>query len=126
MFFAVIVLSLCVTVSHAFSYHYSAASTSRARSLVMKVENDAFAKANRAARSAGAGDRMVELKLPLGLVLDEDKDGNVFVKSIDKGSRAEKSGLVFEGDIVGKWGFYFSVINYMYSMYCRIFINVCY
>ena len=44
---------------------------------------------------------MVELKLPLGLVLDEDKDGNVFVKSIDKGSRAEKSGLVFERDIVG-------------------------
>jgi C-terminal processing protease CtpA/Prc len=33
-------------------------------------------------------------------VLDEDKEGNVFVKSIDKGSRAEKCGQIFEGDIV--------------------------
>lgn len=66
----------------------------------MKVENDAFTRANRAARSAGADDRIVELRLPLGIELDEDKEGNVFVKSIDKNSRAEKSGLVFVGDIV--------------------------
>jgi C-terminal processing protease CtpA/Prc len=64
------------------------------------VPNDAFVKANRAARSAGAGDRSVELFQPLGLELDEDKEKNVFVKSIEKGSRAEKSGLVFEGDYI--------------------------
>ena len=51
----------------------------------MKVENDAFRKANRAMRQAGADERTVELRLPLGLELDEDKNGNVFVKSIEKG-----------------------------------------
>eukprot|EP01038_Epipyxis_sp_PR26KG_P003974 gene3974-5694_t len=70
------------------------------RSIAMKVENDAFAKANREMRRASPDDRMVELRLPLGLDLDEDANGNVFVKSIDKGGRAEKSGVVFVGDIV--------------------------
>ena len=32
--------------------------------------------------------------------LDEDKNGNVFVKSIEKNSRAEKSGKIFVGDII--------------------------
>lgn len=66
----------------------------------MKVDNDAFRKANRAMRQAGADERTVELLLPLGLELDEDKEGNVFVKSIEKGGRAEKTGKVFVGDIV--------------------------
>ena len=56
--------------------------------------NDPFTRANRAARTAGADDRVVELMLPLGLELDEDSEGNVFIKSIEKNSRAEKSGKV--------------------------------
>jgi C-terminal processing protease CtpA/Prc len=36
--------------------------------------------------------------------LDEDSNGNVFVKSIDKGGRAEKSGKIFVGDIVAMAG----------------------
>lgn len=44
--------------------------------------------------------RLVELRKPMGLELDEDKDGNVFVKSIDAGGRAEKSGKVFVGDYI--------------------------
>lgn len=70
------------------------------RSLTMKVENDAFAKANRSQRRAAADDRIVELRMPMGMDLDEDKNGNVFVKSIEKGGRADKSGMVFVGDIV--------------------------
>lgn len=66
----------------------------------MKVENDAFRKANRAMRQAGADERTIEIKMPLGLELAEDKEGNVFVKSIEKGGRAEKTGKVFVGDIV--------------------------
>ena len=66
----------------------------------MKVKNDAFTRANRSARQAGADDRMVEILLPLGLELDEDKEGNVFVKSIEKNGRAERTGKVFVGDIV--------------------------
>lgn len=52
------------------------------------------------ARKAGADDRAVELKKPMGLVLDEDKQGNVFVVSIDKDGRADKSGKIFVGDQV--------------------------
>ena len=37
---------------------------------------------------------MVELLMPIGLELDQDTEGNVFVKSIDKGGRAEKTGKV--------------------------------
>lgn len=70
------------------------------RDMIMKVNNDAFTRANRATRSAGADDRVVEIYLPLGMELDEDKDGNVYVKSIEKNGRAEKSGKVFVGDIV--------------------------
>lgn len=68
--------------------------------LQMKVKNDAFTRANRSARQAGADDRTVEILLPLGLELDEDKEGNVFVKSIEKNGRAERTGKVFVGDIV--------------------------
>jgi len=71
--------------------------TQRARP-VMKVDNDAYRKANREMRKAGADERTVELRMPMGMVLDEDAQGNVFVKEIDKGGRAEKSGMVFVGD----------------------------
>jgi C-terminal processing protease CtpA/Prc len=66
----------------------------------MKVENDAFAKKNREMRKAGADDRIVELRMPMGIDLEEDENGNVYVKSIDKNSRAAKSGKIFVGDIV--------------------------
>lgn len=62
----VVVLSL-ITQSSAFNAALKVRSvTSPQRSLTMKVENDAFAKANRNQRSAAAGDRMVELRMPLG------------------------------------------------------------
>lgn len=32
--------------------------------------------------------------------LEEDENGNVYVKSIEKNGRADKSGMVFVGDIV--------------------------
>ena len=66
--------------------------------LKMEVKNDPFAKANREMRRASADDRSVELRKPLGLELDEDEFGNVFVKSIEKNGRADKSGQVFVGD----------------------------
>ena len=66
----------------------------------MAVNNDAFARANRAKRQADPGDRIVELRMPLGIELDEDKEGNVFVKKVEPSGRAAKSGKVFEGDYV--------------------------
>lgn len=74
--------------------------TVRGRMMKMEVANDAFARANREMRKASAEDRMVELRKPLGLELDEDKEGNVFVKSIEKNGRADKAGVVFVGDRV--------------------------
>eukprot|EP01039_Chlorochromonas_danica_P003189 gene3189-3491_t len=83
------------------TFHVTLAPNKMTKStLVMEVRNDAFARANRAIRRAGANDRIVELRKPLGLELDEDKEGNVFVKSIDRGGRADKSGMIFEGDYV--------------------------
>ena len=73
-------------------------SAARATTTTMVVENDAFRKANREMRKAGADERMVEIRMPMGLVLDEDRDGNVFVKEIDQGGRAAKTGKVFVGD----------------------------
>merc|ERR1719231_14692 len=64
------------------------------------VKNDAYTRQLRSARKAGADDRVVELKKPMGLELDEDEDGNVYVKAITKGGRADKSGVVFVGDRV--------------------------
>jgi C-terminal processing protease CtpA/Prc len=66
----------------------------------MDFRNDAFTKANRELRRAAATDRIVELRKPMGLELDEDKNGNVFIKSIEQGGRADKSGKVFVGDYV--------------------------
>ncbi len=62
------------------------------------VKNDAFTRANRASRAAGASDRVVEIRQPLGMDLDEDKEGNVFVKKIDPRGRAARTGMIFEGD----------------------------
>jgi hypothetical protein len=94
----IVVLSL-ITQSSAFNA-WKVRTFTPTKSLTMKVENDAFAKANRSQRRAAADDRIVELRMPMGMDLDEDKNGNVFVKSIEKGGRAEKSGMIFVGDIV--------------------------
>merc|ERR1719221_1331607 len=54
----------------------------------------------RQSRSAQDGDTVVELMKPLGLVLNEDGDGNVYVEKIAPKGNAARSGMVNEGDIV--------------------------
>jgi len=99
LFLVLAVLGL-ISQSSAFNAALKVRSVTPQKSFTMKVENDAFAKSNRNSRSAAAGDRMVELKMPLGMDLEEDENGNVYVKSIEKNGRAEKSGMIFVGDIV--------------------------
>lgn len=65
----------------------------------MANDNDLLRWA-RSARSAGANDRVVELKRPLGLVLDVDDSGNVYVETVAPRGNAARTGLVKEGDIV--------------------------
>lgn len=54
----------------------------------------------RASRSAGADDNVVELNRPLGLVLNEDESGNVYVETVAPNGNAARTGQVQEGDIV--------------------------
>lgn len=54
----------------------------------------------RSARTASADDRSVELKRPLGIVLEEDDSGNVYVETLAPRGNAARSGIVKEGDIV--------------------------
>lgn len=71
-----------------------------AKALFMAKNDDELARFSRQQRSAGADDRVVELKRPLGLVLEEDADGNVYVETVAPRGNAARSGLVKEGDIV--------------------------
>ena len=54
----------------------------------------------RAARDAGAGERKVTIRKPLGLVLDARPGGDVFVKEITPGGNAEPVGNVKVGDTI--------------------------
>mmetsp|Transcript_16067 Transcript_16067/g.26309 ORF Transcript_16067/g.26309 Transcript_16067/m.26309 type:complete len:201 (+) Transcript_16067:92-694(+) len=69
-------------------------------SLYMSDDDESFMRWARQSRSASQDDRLVELKRPLGLVLDEDEDGNVFVQTVAPRGNAARSGMVQEGDIV--------------------------
>ena len=60
-FCLVVVILTLIAESVAFDALKVRTIVSPRRSLVMKVENDAFAKANRSQRRAAADDRMVEL-----------------------------------------------------------------
>jgi len=55
---------------------------------------------NRAKRSATVGDRVVELKRPLGIVLEEDENGNVYVDAVAPRGNAARTGMVKKGDVV--------------------------
>lgn len=46
------------------------------------------------ARSAEAGDTVVELVRPLGLILNQDEYGNVFVEKVAPGGNAARTGMV--------------------------------
>mmetsp|Transcript_188 Transcript_188/g.286 ORF Transcript_188/g.286 Transcript_188/m.286 type:complete len:206 (-) Transcript_188:425-1042(-) len=84
--------------THAFQYH-STSTTSTSSSLKMVDANDLF-RASKAARQAGADDRVVELRRPLGVVLEEDDQGNVYVEAIAPKGNAARTGQVQVGDVV--------------------------
>jgi hypothetical protein len=96
-------LLLCIPLL-AFAFQLQSSLRTRQRasgvSVSMAVNNDAFSKANRASRSVGGDDRVIEILLPLGMELAETEEGDVFVKSIEPNGRAAKTGKVFVGDRV--------------------------
>lgn len=62
--------------------------------LSMARDNEEFMKFARQSRSAGSDDRVVELVRPLGLVLADDGQGNVYVQTIAPKGNAARSGMV--------------------------------
>lgn len=74
--------------------------TSSSSSALFMANDEDLMRFSRQSRSAGIDDRVVELKRPLGLVLSEDDNGNVFVETVAPRGNAARTGIVKEGDIV--------------------------
>jgi hypothetical protein len=70
------------------------AKTARATQCLYMANDDDFMRWARASRSAGAGDNVVELMRPLGLVLNEDDQGNVYVETVAPKGNAARTGKV--------------------------------
>lgn len=68
--------------------------------LSMANNNEDLLRWARASRSAGSEDNVVELLKPLGLVLNQDANGNVYVETVAPKGNAARTGQVKEGDIV--------------------------
>ena len=78
----------------------NAAATTTATTTALNANDKDLLRWARANRSASADDRVVELKRPLGLVLDEDDSGNVYVETVAPRGNAARTGQVKEGDIL--------------------------
>jgi len=74
--------------------------TSQSTALSMGKEEDDLLRFARSSRSAGNDDNVVELTKPLGLVLNQDDSGNVYVETVAPRGNAARTGKVKEGDIV--------------------------
>jgi len=100
--FAILAVCLAVTVPSSTGLAPSIVVNSRQTSttLHMAEEEEDFMRWAKASRSATSGDNLVELKRPLGLVLDADDEGNVFVQTVAPRGNAARTGLIKEGDIV--------------------------
>ena len=96
----VAVVALAAPSTMAFSGVSNALTTSRPLTALSMAEDQEFMRWAKQSRSAGAGENLVELKRPLGLVLDEDDAGNVFVRTVAPRGNAARSGMVKEGDLV--------------------------
>ncbi|KAG7353220.1 hypothetical protein IV203_009269 [Nitzschia inconspicua] len=68
--------------------------------LSMAKEDEDLLRFARQSRSAQSGDNVVELMRPLGLVLNQDEKGNVYVETVAPRGNAARTGKVKEGDIV--------------------------
>lgn len=95
---SIIFFALAATAS-AFAPSIHVPTTASSAALQMANEKDLI-RWSKSKRTAGVDDRVVELKRPLGLVLEEDDKGNVYVETVAPKGNAARTGLVKEGDIV--------------------------
>ena len=88
-----LLMGAMVAPSAAFAPSFGVAKTSSTTALGMANDKDLMRWA-RSSRSASADDRVVELKRPLGLILDEDDSGNVYVDTVAPRGNAARTGIV--------------------------------
>jgi hypothetical protein len=67
---------------------------STVRLMAKQQQDDDLLRAARAARTAGSDDTVVELMRPLGLVLNQDENGNVYVETLAPKGNAARTGKV--------------------------------
>ena len=78
----------------------AAAAIDPSTALSMAKDDEDLLRAARASRYAGTDDNVVELMKPLGLVLNQDDDNNVYVETVAPRGNAARTGKVKEGDYV--------------------------
>mmetsp|Transcript_19086 Transcript_19086/g.22951 ORF Transcript_19086/g.22951 Transcript_19086/m.22951 type:complete len:194 (-) Transcript_19086:182-763(-) len=95
----VLLAAAMIAFTSAFVVPQTATQSAASTKLFMANDEDLMRWA-RSSRSAENEDRVVELKRPLGVVLSEDDNGNVFVETVAPRGNAARTGKVKEGDIV--------------------------
>ena len=86
------VILMCIQSANAFA---STSSKSGASSTALSMAgNEDLLRFARASRQAGNDDNVVELMRPLGLVLNQDDDGNVYVETVAPRGNAARTGKV--------------------------------
>ena len=93
-----LLLALLMCSTRAFTSLTTSFSTSRttdvASQLSMAQGDSDFMRWARQSRSAGAEDNVVQLVKPLGLVLNADQKGNVYVETVAPKGNAARTGKV--------------------------------
>ena len=96
---------------------YESRTYSSSSSALNMANDDELMRRSRASRSAGIDGRVIELRRPLGLVLNEDASGNVYVETIAPKGNAARTGEVSE----------IAALEYRHrrSLLCSFSISIC-
>lgn len=81
----------------------STATVSKSTVLSMAKKDDDLLRAARSSRSAGSDDNLVELMRPLGMILNQDDAGNVYVETLAPKGNAARTGKVRSSVVVGSY-----------------------
>lgn len=93
--------AVLINVAHGFTNAFPKTVTSTTSTTSLRMANDEdLLRWARTSRSADADDNVVELMRPIGVVLAEDDNGNVYVETLAPNGNAARSGKVKEGDLV--------------------------
>lgn len=91
---------MCIQSVNAFGLLATSSPLTTSSTALSMANDDDLMRFARSSRSAGNDDTVVELMRPLGLVLNQDENGNVYVETVAPRGNAARTGKVKEGDIV--------------------------